>query len=293
MAESENKPYELPEVNGHPNPKYIDFLQVDEPISSQQKYVCCSFISAEKVVKSANEFYFEEYVKQYGIQYFSELMHNFVMFVKDKYKLNPDCIKKDLDDFIDTERTLLTNQLNISEQYHAFTHQFESDLRKKYTDAHPLHNSTVRGFKVRGTFPTETSVNEFASECRTSEPCVSTFVGLVGMWNVFDPTGATDVKYMEPELNSIYGEMLSNQKRSEELFKERVRTEKLAAYEANKALCQRTGTAPSQVLDENGELVNTRINPDIIQARDDVEGDAGSLPENLSRRAKIEENARS
>jgi hypothetical protein len=283
----ETPPYELPQVNGTANPRYIDFLQVDEPISSQQKFVCCSFVSAENVIKSANEFYFEEYLKQYGIQYFAELMHNFVMFIKDKYKIDPDCIKEDLDDFIDTERKVLNNQLNISEKFHAFRNQFEKELRKRYVEANPLHNCTVRGFKVRGTFPTDTAANEMAAEYRANEPCVSTFVGPVGMWHAFDPTGATKVEYLEPELNSIYGEMLSNQKRSEELFKERVRTEKLQAYEANKALCERTGTVPTQVLDENGNLVNTRINPEILEARTEVEGDAGSLSENVKRRDKI------
>ena len=288
MDES-SRPYELPEKNGKPNPYYIDFLQMDEPISSQQKFVCCSFVSAEKVIKSASEFYFEEYVKQYGVQYFAELMHNFVMFVKDKYKLNPDCIKADLDDFIETERQMLQNQLNISEQYHAFVDQFQKDLREKYTKLNPLNNCTVRGFKVRGTFPTIELANEHAEEFRSAEPCVSTFVGQVGMWQAFDPTGATKVEYLEPELNHIYHEMLSNQKKSEELFKERVRTEKLAAYEANRALCDKTGAIPSQVLDENGNLVNTRITSSILESREAVEGEAGSLPDNLARRAKIQE----
>ena len=51
---TEKLPYELPTLpNGAKNPKYIDFLQADPPIPGQV-YTCCSFISPESVVKSAD-----------------------------------------------------------------------------------------------------------------------------------------------------------------------------------------------------------------------------------------------
>ena len=47
--------FERKQVNGKNNPKYIDLLEEDKPISSQ-KFVCVSFCSPEKIIKQKEMF---------------------------------------------------------------------------------------------------------------------------------------------------------------------------------------------------------------------------------------------
>lgn len=287
--ENKTPSLEMPtQPDGTPNPKYIDFLQTDPPIAGQS-FACCSFISPETIVRSAETFYFEKYVQQFGVQYFAEIMHTFVMFIKDKYKLNPDAIQADLNDFISNEKQL-AEQLNIQSQFTAFKREHITELRNEYKSKNPLHKCTVRAFKVRGVYDSESTANERASEFQALEPSVSTFVGRVGWWQIFDPTGATDTKYMEPELNALYATRMANQKKAEELFQERVRNEKMAALEANQELCKQTNNKPTQILDENGNLINTRFNKAAIEEREEAD-EEGTLNKNMQRRDELVERA--
>ena len=45
-------------------PKVIDLLDEDRPISNQ-KFVCVSFLSPEKIIKQRDIFNFEHFVKQW------------------------------------------------------------------------------------------------------------------------------------------------------------------------------------------------------------------------------------
>jgi hypothetical protein len=56
--------FERKQVNGKDNPKYVDLLEEDKPISGQ-KFVCMSFISPDKILKQKEIFYFEEFLKNW------------------------------------------------------------------------------------------------------------------------------------------------------------------------------------------------------------------------------------
>ncbi len=51
-------------VNGSSNPKYVDLLEEDKPISGQ-KFVCVSFVSPENILLQKNHFLFKEFLKHY------------------------------------------------------------------------------------------------------------------------------------------------------------------------------------------------------------------------------------
>ena len=50
--------------DGTENPKYVDLLEEDKPISGQ-KFVCLSFLSPEKILKDKKVFFFEEFLKHF------------------------------------------------------------------------------------------------------------------------------------------------------------------------------------------------------------------------------------
>ena len=44
-------------LDGSENPKYVDLLEEDKPLSGQ-KFVCVSFVSPENILKQKNLFFF-------------------------------------------------------------------------------------------------------------------------------------------------------------------------------------------------------------------------------------------
>ena len=44
-------------LDGSENPKYVDLLEEDKPLSGQ-KFVCVSFVSPENILKQKNHFFF-------------------------------------------------------------------------------------------------------------------------------------------------------------------------------------------------------------------------------------------
>ena len=51
--------------DGKINPRYVDLLNEDPVISSQQ-YGCYSFVSPEKIIQKREIFMFEKFVKQWN-----------------------------------------------------------------------------------------------------------------------------------------------------------------------------------------------------------------------------------
>ena len=64
--------------DGSPNPKYVDLLEEDKPISGQ-KFVCVSFVSPENILKQKNHFFFQEFLKHYE---FAKSVQKFTQYLK-------------------------------------------------------------------------------------------------------------------------------------------------------------------------------------------------------------------
>ena len=73
--------------DGIPNPKYVDVLDEDKPISGQ-KFTCLSFISPEKEIKQRESFLFNSYIKEWDMQKSLEKYTQFLNFVAYKYKVD-------------------------------------------------------------------------------------------------------------------------------------------------------------------------------------------------------------
>lgn len=286
--ESENLPYELPTTKeGKPNRKYIDFLQQDTPIAGQSHCVV-SFISPESIVKSAELFFFEKYVQQFGMDYFFKHTEDFFQFIRAKYGLNSEKFREDLKDYM-THETEIAKKLDLFPEYRAFVRDNEKELREEYKKKNPMHGCTVRAIKVRGVSSTQSGAEEIANEKRREEPHVSSFVGPVGMWMVFDPTGATKTEYMEPQLNKLYQDKILSQKKAEEEFQARVRDKKLEALENNEKIVEKYGGKRTQTIDENGNLININaITPSMLDEREEAEsGEKGTMDKNIELRNNI------
>ena len=240
--------------NGLPNPKYVDLLEVDKSIAGQN-YGCFSFITPEKIVKQREMFFFEEFLKSWELSKSMEKFTQFINFISFKYKVSFEDMMKDYEEFVKEERELILNT-SIESDYKTFLDKNEDKLEKQFNIQHEFQTS-VRGFKSRGNFPTQEEAELRAKILRESDPHFDIFVGPVGQWLCWDPeaykTGKTE--YMEEELNQLMQEKVKNETFAKNAFEQRVKETKQKAIEDNMKNAQKTGSSVTQTIDDEGNLI--------------------------------------
>jgi hypothetical protein len=234
-------------------PTVVDVLTEDRPIPNQ-KYVCVSFLSPEKILKDKNLFYFEEYLKGFELAKSMAKFQQFLHFVCHKHDLDQTAMMADFDEFAKAEAGNLV-ATTIEDDYKNFLDRREDELQLEFNKKHNFQTN-VRGVKFRGAWP---SLEEARMRCemlREQDPHHDIFVGPVGVWMPYDPEGYRigNVEYMEPELNQLMQEKKKNDERAKRQFDERVRDSKEKAIAENKRLAAETGVKLTQDI-VDGELV--------------------------------------
>jgi len=246
--------YEKRIINGKVNPKYVDLLDEDKPIGGQ-KFACISFCSPEKILKEKEVFFFEQFLKQWDLNKSMEKYIQFLNFVAYKYKLTFDDLTNDFKEFITEEKENLA-QINISDDYKTYLDNNEEELQKKFDVAHDFQTN-IRGLKVRGCYPSQEEAELRCKILRELDPNHDVYVGPVGLWMPWDPeaykTGR--VEYLEDELNQLMSEKQKNETNAKMSFEQRVKETKQKAIEENIKNAEKTGSALTQTIDEQGNLI--------------------------------------
>jgi hypothetical protein len=252
--QSKKSGFERKETNGKVNPKYVDLLEEDKPIAGQ-KFVCMSFCSPEKILKEKEIFFFEEFLKNWEFNKSMEKFLQFINFISFKYNLSFEDLNKDFKDFIQEEKVNLAKS-NLSDDYKTYLDNHEDELQKKFDVQHNFQTST-RGLKVRGVYPTEEEAELRCKMLREIDPNHDIMVGPIGMWMPWDPeaykTGR--VEYMEEELNQLMHEKQKNESNAKTAFEQRVKESKQKAIEENIKNAEKSGNTLSQTIDEKGNLI--------------------------------------
>ena len=239
------------------DPKYVDLLDEDQPLAGQ-KFVCLSFISPEKVLKDKNLFFFEEFMKQYDMYKSLEKFTQFLNFVAYKYKVPFEKLQSDLEDFAKSEANNIFN-ISLDAEYKTFIDNNEEKLEEKFNKDNKFQTST-RGLKVRGCFPSEQEAEMRCKILREMDPNHDIMVGPVGMWVPWHPeaykTGR--VEYLEEELNELMNEKQKNEKSAKLEFDKRIKDAKRQAMEDNIKKAKESGNVLTQTLNKDGELVNVK-----------------------------------
>jgi len=242
---------------GNPNPKYVDLLEEDRPISGQ-KFVCISFVSPENILKQKQNYYFEKFVRQWDFNKAVEKYNQFLNFVAYKYEVSFDSLTADLQEFLKDEKDNLINT-TIEDDYKSYIDKNEENLENEFNSQFNFQTST-RGIKVRGVFSTQEEAELRCKLLREIDPNHDVYVGQVGLWMPFHPeaykTGR--VEYLEDELNQIMNEKVKNEKSAKEEFDARVRETKEQAIEENKEKAMKAGNKLTQTLDKDGNLINVK-----------------------------------
>lgn len=249
--------------DGTENPKYIDLLDEDKSIAGQ-KFVCLSFISPEHILKQKDMYFFQEFIKKWDFTKSMEKFTQFLNFVSFKYHIDFDKVTADFKEFAKEEQEKLI-ATTIEDDYKNFLDQHEEDMDKEFGEKHNFQTS-IRGIKVRGVFPTQQEAELRCKMLRQVDPNHDVYVGPVGIWVPFHPeaykTGR--VEYMEETLNELMSEKKKNEEKAKDEFDKRVKEAKEKAIEDNKKKAVESGNKLSQTIDENGNLIasssaNTQI----------------------------------
>jgi hypothetical protein len=253
MSDFEKKTLE----NGKPNPKYIDLCDEDPPIAGQ-KFVCMSFVSPEKILKKREVYLFDQFIKQWEFSKSMERYFDFVHFIAYKYNLKVEELINDFNDFVKEENDKLKKS-GIEDDYKNFMDKQEEKLNEQFSREHAFQTS-VRGLKIRGTFPTQDEAEARCKKMREQDPNHDIFVGPVGVWVPWDPdaykTGR--VEHLEEELNALHKEKLKNEEMAKKEFEERVRETKKKAIMENIEKAKKSGNVLTQTMDEQGNLIGVK-----------------------------------
>jgi hypothetical protein len=248
------KGFERKQANGKVNVKYVDILETDKPLAGQN-FVCMSFVSPEKILKQKDVFFFEEFLKNWEFNKSMEKFLQFVNFISFKYNISFDDLNKDFKDFVQEEKENLIKS-SLDDDYKTYLDNHEDDLQKKFDVANNFQTST-RGLKVRGVYPTQEEAELRCKMLREIDPNHDVFVGPVGTWMPWDPeaykTGR--VEYMEEELNQLMHEKQKNEANAKTAFEQRVKETKQKAIEENIKIAEKTGNPLTQTIDEQGNLI--------------------------------------
>ena len=243
--------------DGKANPKYVDLCDEDQPLAGQ-KFACMSFISPEKILKKREVYVFDQFVKQWEFTKSMEKFSDFLQFISFKYNLNIEDVLKDMKDFSKEEETRL-REGSVEDDYKNFLDKQEDKLTEQFNREHSYQTS-VRGLKIRGVFPTQEEAEMRCKKLREYDPNHDIFVGPVGMWVPWDPdaykTGR--VEFLEDELNQLHQEKLKNEERAKQEFERRVKDAKKKAIEENIKLAEKSNNVLTQTLDEEGNLIGVK-----------------------------------
>jgi hypothetical protein len=251
---SKKSGFERKQNGGKPNSKYVDLLEEDKGIAGQ-KFVCVSFCSPEKILKEKQLFFFEQFLKKWEFSKSMEKFIQFLNFISFKYNISFDDVSNDFKDFVKEENDSLS-KVNMDDDYKTFIDNNEEELQKKFDLAHNFQTST-RGLKIRGSYPTQEEAEMRCKLLREIDPNHDVYVGPVGLWMPWDPeaykTGR--VEYMEEELNQLMHEKSKNESNAKSAFDQRVKETKQKAIEENIKAAEKSGNILTQTIDEQGNLI--------------------------------------
>ena len=240
--------------NGKNNSKYVDLLEEDKPIAGQ-KFACISFVSPENILKQKEIFLFEEFLKKWDLNKSMEKFVQFLNFVSFKYNMSFDDLTNDFKEFVKEEKESLT-KTSMRDEYKTFLDNNEEELEKKFNIDNQFQTST-RGLKVRGVYPTLEEAELRCKMLREIDPNHDVYVGPVGLWMPWEPeaykTGR--VEYMEDELNQLMHEKTKNETNAKSAFDQRVKETKQKAIEENIKNAEKSGNTLTQSIDNEGNLI--------------------------------------
>jgi hypothetical protein len=206
------------------NTQKVDYLRVDEPIPGQN-FCCLSFVEPKNADLLENrEMYFA-----------SHFIKNFV----ENYKVAYDFVKENGESKLveEAKKNMDTTVSNLLEKYQNFKNDNLSKMQLEWENLKPENQeTTIRGMKVRGCYPTLQIAQMKAKELQSKEPAFDVFVGQTGYWMPFNPQNINEIEaeYDEEQLNKLVKSKIDENEKRKLDFQERTREMTKLMEEENK-----------------------------------------------------------
>lgn len=119
-------------------------------------------------------------------------------------------------------RSYRIDQTELTDRFEVYKRINDAELESEFNQKFGPETS-VRGFKCRGAFPSQDLAREHAKLSRNAEPGVHSFIFPVGKWVPWNPDADAiqDEDYMLPELNDLMGKYKRNAEQRNEFFTKR------------------------------------------------------------------------
>ncbi len=209
-----------------------DYLIEDPPLKNQA-FACVSFVSPEKILNEKRQWYYNAYVNDKMETYKSSFANDVKTIIENANGTTVDIsqlikLKKKYD------KEFGKNIMEIDtfkEDFDDFIYKKGKELDKIFDENNNFQTS-VRGFKVRGSFSTEQEAKIRASVLIKKEPHSNIFVVEVGKWVPWDPEAneIENQEYNNEYLNTLVREQKINHEKKELFFEEQ---RKNRIHEAN------------------------------------------------------------
>jgi hypothetical protein len=234
-----------------------------------------SFVSPEKILQRRELYLFEQFVKQWDFTKSADKFLEFIQFISFKYNLNVENLIGDYNEFIREEGDRL-KQNTVIDDFNNFMDKNEDALNERFNKENNFQTS-VRGLKLRGVYPTQEEAQNKCVSLRKKDPNHDIFVGPVGVWMPWDPDAykTGKVEFMEDELNKLHEEKIKNEALAKQEFDKRVMDTKRKAIEENVKKAQKSGNVLTQTIDEEGNLLGVKetVDFDSREAADEKTAD--------------------
>jgi hypothetical protein len=227
------------------NPDVEDFLTEDPEIPSQ-RFVLLSFLSPEKVLARKDLFFFEEFLKNYEVEWKTKNLEKFLAeqvkgindrldehYVKlteknlteeaevvRKSKIPVDSVLTAYQDYVkkNAKEVSLTT---IKDAWDEFEFKRGKELEDKFYAKNEF-KTTIRGLKIRGVFGSQEEAVAKSKKLQRNDPIHNIFVGEIGKWLPWDPNpkDIAEQEYAEDQLNQLMKGYKNNEESREKFYSE-------------------------------------------------------------------------
>jgi hypothetical protein len=220
-----------------------DFLDEDNEIPSQ-RYVLLSFLSPEKVLTRKEMFFFEQFLKNYEINFKTKNLEKFLakQVLDFNAKLDAEVARLEaaeqseaaeicrkaripVGDVLEAyqgyikENAKEITATKIKEAYDDFMFTHEKRLEEEFFAKNSFQTS-VRGLKVRGSYGSQEEASARAKKLQRNDPVHNIYVAEVGKWLAWDPNphNVKEQEYQNDELNSLMKAYKENEEARDEFY---------------------------------------------------------------------------
>jgi hypothetical protein len=265
------------------NPDVEDFLTEDPEIPSQ-RFVLLSFLSPEKVLARKDLFFFDEFLKNYEVEWKTKNLEKFlaeqVKAINDRIdeqyvKLTEKSLTEEAEVVrkskipVDTVLTAYQDYVKANAKEVSLTKikdvwdEFEFKRGKELEDKFYAKNefkTTVRGLKIRGVFGSQEEAVAKSKKLQRNDPIHNIFVGEIGKWLPWDPNpkDIAEQEYAEDQLNQLMKGYKNNEESREKFYSEHPNLKKQADKKVVTSMVEGDASATNAIFNGPADLAMER-----------------------------------